>query len=81
MRWMSSTPAAAAMSSTASMTRWRLSGRRIGGSGSDTSSKAIVSFMPGVQQLGQRLGVERVQQRVADGGVGVASAARCGSGG
>ena len=30
MRWTSSTPASAARSSTASMTRWRMSGRRIG---------------------------------------------------
>jgi hypothetical protein len=47
MTWTSSTPAAAAWSSTASMTRWRMSGRRIGGSGSETSSKQMVSFMPG----------------------------------
>ncbi|CAB4816149.1 unannotated protein [freshwater metagenome] len=28
------------------MTRWRMSGRRILGSGSEMSSNAIVSFMP-----------------------------------
>ena len=28
------------------MMRWRMSGRRIGGNGSETSSKTIVSFMP-----------------------------------
>ena len=77
MRWTSSTPAAAAMSSTASMTRWRMSGRRIGGSGSEMSSKAIVSFMPGVQQrrAAARV-VERVEQRVADGGVEVVERGR-----
>ena len=52
MRWTSSTPASAAMSSTASMTRWRMSGRRIGGSGSEMSSKAMVSFIPGVRRAG-----------------------------
>ena len=61
MRCTSSTPAAAATSSTASITRWRTSGRRIGGSGRLMSSNAIVSFMPGVQQRAQRSGVaERV---------------------
>ena len=34
------------------MTRWRMSGRRIGGSGSEMSSKAIVSFMPGNSRAG-----------------------------
>jgi hypothetical protein len=29
------------------MMRWRMSGLRIGGSGSEMSSKAMVSFMPG----------------------------------
>ncbi len=52
MRWTSSTPAAAARSSTASMTRWRMSGRFIGGSGSEMSSKAMVSFMPGRSSAG-----------------------------
>ena len=52
MRWTSSTPASAARSSTASMTRWRMSGRRIGGSGSEMSSNAIVSFMPGSSSAG-----------------------------
>ena len=47
-------------------------GPRIGGSGSETSSKAIVSFMPGKSSAGRRLAVaERVEERVADGGVGV----------
>ena len=55
MRWTSSTPAAAARSSTASITRWRMSGRRIGGSGSEMSSNAIVSFMPGRSSALQRL--------------------------
>ena len=72
MRWMSSTPAAAARSSTASMTRWRLSGRRIGGSGSDTSSKAIVSFMPACSSSGSGSESSGCEQRLADGGVGVA---------
>jgi hypothetical protein len=53
MRWTSSTPASAARSSTASMTRWRMSGRRIGGSGRLTSSKAMVSFMPGRSSAGR----------------------------
>ncbi len=34
------------------MTRWRTSGRRIGGSGRLMSSKAIVSFMPGNSSVG-----------------------------
>jgi hypothetical protein len=46
----SSTPAAAATSRTASMTRWRTSGLRIGGRGRLMSSKAMVSFMPGVSR-------------------------------
>ena len=50
MSCTSSTPASAARSSTASMTRWRMSGRFIGGSGSEMSSKAMVSFMPGVSR-------------------------------
>ena len=52
MRWTSSTPASAATSSTASMTRWRTSGRRIFGSGRLMSSKAIVSFIPGNSNVG-----------------------------
>ncbi len=43
----SSTPAAAAVVSTASMTRPRTSGRRIRGNGVDRSSKLIVSRIPG----------------------------------
>ena len=43
----SSTPASAASSRTCSITSWRTSGPRMGGSGSDTSSKAMVSAMPG----------------------------------
>ncbi len=34
------------------MMRWRMSGVRIDGSGSDRSSKAMVSFMSGVSRLG-----------------------------
>ena len=34
------------------MTRWRMSGRFIGGSGSEMSSNAIVSFMPGRSSAG-----------------------------
>ena len=34
------------------MTRWRMSGRFIGGSGSEMSSKAMVSFMPGRSSAG-----------------------------
>ena len=30
------------------------------------SSKAMVSRMPGLHQLGERLGADRVEQRVAD---------------
>ena len=48
------------------MTRWRTSGRRIFGSGRLTSSKAIVSFIPGEQQGAQRLGVDRVVEGVVD---------------
>ena len=70
----SSTPASAAMSSTASMTRWRMSGRFIWGSGSEMSSNAIVSFMPGTEQRRKRLGVERLQQRIADRAVDVVDA-------
>src|SRR5579875_3241015 len=49
----SSTPASAAMSRTASMTRWRLSGRRIGGRGRDTSSKAMVRRIPANSSAGR----------------------------
>ena len=52
MSTTSSTPAEAAMSSTASMTRWRLSGRCMGGRGSEMSSKAMVSRMPGKSSSG-----------------------------
>ncbi len=48
----SSTPASAAMVSTCSMMRWRMSGRRMLGSGSDTSSKAIVSRIPAKSRSG-----------------------------
>ena len=34
------------------MTIWRTSGASIGGSGSETSSKQIVSFMPGRRSAG-----------------------------
>ena len=63
----SSTPLRAASSITCSRIRWRMSGVRIGGSGIEMSSIAIVSFMPGEQQLGKRLRVaDGVQQRVTD---------------
>ena len=39
-------PASAAISMTSSITSWRTSGAAIGGSGSERSSKAIVSFIP-----------------------------------
>ena len=71
MMCTSSTPASAARSSTASMTRWRMSGRRIFGSGRLTSSNAIVSFMPGNSSAGSGSWSMRVQQRVADGAVDV----------
>ena len=48
----SSTPAAAAISSTCSITRCRTSGARIGGSGSDRSSNTIVSRIPGRSSSG-----------------------------
>ena len=60
----SSTPAAAAMVRTASMIRCRMSGLRIGGSGIEMSSNAMVSRMPGLQQLGQRVVAVGVEQRV-----------------
>ena len=54
------------------MTRWRTSGARIGGSGSEMSSKAIVRRMPGRSSCRERLGVpERVLEGVADRGVGI----------
>ena len=54
------------------MTIWRMSGASIGGSGSEMSSKQMVSFMPGVEQRRQRVAVaQRVEQGVADGAVGV----------
>ena len=71
MSTTSSTPAAAARSRTASTTRWRLSGRFIGGSGSDTSSKAIVSFMPGKSSDGSGwlspTGLSRASRMAASG--------------
>ncbi len=36
-----------AIDGTASITRWRMSGRFIGGRGREMSSNAMVSFMPG----------------------------------
>ena len=39
------------------MTIWRMSGRSMGGRGSEMSSKAMVSFMPGTQQGGKRVPV------------------------
>ena len=64
------------------MTRWRMSGRFIGGSGREMSSNAMVSFIPGEQQRGQRLAVaDRVQQRVADRLVGVVERPASGSAG
>ena len=64
------------------MTRWRLSGRCIGGSGREMSSKAMVSFMPGDSSSGSGPAVaERVQQGVADGVVGILRARSSGSGG
>ncbi len=48
----SSTPASAAIVSTASMMRCRMSGFTIGGSGSEMSSKAIVSRIPGNSSSG-----------------------------
>ena len=52
MMWTSSTPASAAIVSTCSMIRCRMSGARIGGSGIDRSSNAIVSFMPAYSSVG-----------------------------
>ena len=40
------------MSSTVSITIWRTSGASIGGSGSEMSSKQIVSFIPGRSSAG-----------------------------
>ena len=72
IRTTSSTPASAAMSRTASMTRWRLSGRRIGGSGRERSSKAIVSRIPANSSSGSgRLSPSGLEQGPADGGVRV----------
>ncbi len=57
------------------MIRWRMSGVTIGGSGSEISSMAMVSFIPEVSSVGQRLGVaHRMQQRVLDGRVDVLDA-------
>jgi hypothetical protein len=47
IRWTSSTPASAAISITSSRTSCRTSGWAIGGSGSERSSKAMVSRMFG----------------------------------
>ena len=47
MMWTSSTPWSASISHTISSTSWRTSGVRIIGSGSEMSSTAIVTFMPG----------------------------------
>ena len=50
------------------MTSWRMSGRAMGGRGSEMSSKAMVSFMPGTEQRRQRVAVaHRMEQGVADG--------------
>ena len=54
------------------MTSWRMSGRSIGGSGREMSSKAMVSFMPGAEQRRQRLAVaervDRARARIAADG-------------
>ena len=71
MRCTSSTPASAARSSTASMTRWRTSGRRIFGSGRLTSSNAIVSFMPGNSSVRSGSASIGLLEGVADGAVDV----------
>ena len=71
MMWTSSTPASAARSSTASITRWRMSGRRMGGSGREMSSNAIVSFIPGNSSAGSGSASIGFEQRATDGGVGM----------
>ena len=54
------------------MTRWRLSGRRIGGSGRERSSKAIVRRMPAwSSSAAAALSPMRREERLADGRVGV----------
>ena len=50
------------------MIRPRMSGARMGGSGNEMSSKAMVSRIPGFISVGERFGVDRVEQRVADRG-------------
>ena len=47
MMWTSSTPCRPSSSSTISRIVWRTSGVFIGGSGSEMSSIAIVTFIPG----------------------------------
>ena len=54
------------------MMRWRMSGRRIFGSGRLTSSKAIVSFIPGKSSSGSGSWSSGMQQRVQDRTVDVA---------
>ena len=49
MMCMSSTPWSPSISSTMSRIVSRMSGRFIGGSGNDTSSTAMVTFIPGVR--------------------------------
>ncbi len=49
MRWMSSTPWSPSISSTMSRMVSRMSGRSMGGSGSEMSSMAMVTFIPGLR--------------------------------
>ena len=66
MSWMSSTPARYARSTTCSMIWPRMSGVRIGGSGTEMSSKAIVSRMPGAQERVERVEAERAVEGRGD---------------
>ena len=72
MRMTSSTPASAARSSTASITRWRMSGRRIWWQRQADVVERDRQFHAREQQRGQRFGVDRVfEQRVANRAVDV----------
>ena len=56
------------------MIRWRTSGRCIGGRGSEMSSNAIVSFMPGFSSEGRGSSSIGLSMRIEDGAVGVVEA-------
>ena len=80
MRWTSSTPASAARSSTASITRWRMSGRRIWRQRQADVVEGDGELHAREQQRRQRIAVDGFEQGAADGAVGVLDGRRAARG-